>query len=376
VSGELEFTTRRFQLDALAGWALPVVPGNATLLVNSCFQVTVGPGLLRLAATDRRRTVLAVTSAVDTGSEGTVFIPAKKLTAMLSAAPEGDVTVSVKANLATVTAGTACWQLKLPDPTGYAGLPDLDGAEFAPVSREALLGALQTVRHAVGKDGRPAFAQVRIAESGGVMCATACGASLLARAPVPGFPFPVSVPALVLGDLVKLLAGISDKEVDVADAATCVAFRAGPVTLAAQHTGTEFPDVDELFLRQVRGNDQVLEVDKTALTQALRRARINADPSTSAVGLIADGETLTVVARDVGGNSAEEPVPAVWGREQRLLVVNGGFLESMLAVHPPASCVFRVAQDRGKQRAPLLLEDTESGVTGVCVQMPASQVGY
>jgi DNA polymerase III sliding clamp (beta) subunit (PCNA family) len=375
VSGGLEFTIRRFQLDALAGWALPVVPGNATLLVNSCFQVTVGPGLLRLAATDRRRTVLAETEAVDTGSEGTVFIPAKKLTAMLAAAPEGDVTVSVKANLATVTAG-AVHKLKLPDPTGYAGLPDLAGAEFAPISRKELLDALQTVRHAVGKDGRPAFAQVRIAESGGVMCATACGASLLARAPVPGFPFPVSVPALVLGDLVKLLAGISDKEVDVADAATCVAFRAGPVTLAAQHTGTEFPDVDEMFLRQARGNDQVLEVDKTALTQALKRVRINADPNTSAVGLIADGETLTVMARDSGGNSAEETVPARWAGEHQLLVVNGGFLESMLAVHPPASCVFRVAKDRGKQRAPLLLEDTESGVTGVCVQMPASQVGY
>lgn len=231
----LEFAVRRFQLVQLARWAGTAVPsGQVARAVSACFQVTVRPGMLRLAAVDQAKCVTAESPAVRTASSGTAYIPAKKLEALLSEAPEGDVTVAVKGSTAVVSAGAASWELRLPGPEGYTGLPDLSEVSLAPVSREKFLGALATVRHAVGRDdGRPQYRQVRIEESGGNMYACATDSSQFSRCPLPGFPVPLSVPAAVLDDLVKLLSKSASEDVEVAESERHVVFRAGPVTMAA-----------------------------------------------------------------------------------------------------------------------------------------------
>jgi DNA polymerase III sliding clamp (beta) subunit (PCNA family) len=380
--GSLEFTVRRAMFAQLADWVMTAVPSSATLPVNGCFQVTVSPENLRVAATDQAKAVLAEIPAISSQSSGQVYLPAKKLRSILSEAREGDVTVSVKAGTAAVTAGSASWQLRLPSPDGYTGMPDLESAAFAPVSREALRWALDTVRHAVGKDaGRPAFTQVRIAEAAGQMLACAADASQFASAPVNGFPRDMLIPGGVLDDLLKLLSKIPVDDIEVAESGPYAVFRVGTVTLAALRMGAPFPNVDQLFLGPVKGNDMKLGVDKDELTAALRRVRVNVDASTSAVALIADTAPggrgrLTVTGRDKGGNSAEEVIPASWAGEQHLMVVNAVFLASLLAAHPGATCEFMVGKDRGRVRAPLLLRDEDKQVTGTCPQMPPALVGY
>lgn len=380
--GSLEFTVRRAMLAQLADWAMIAVPSSATLPVNGCFQVAVSPESLRVAATDQAKAVAAEIPAVLSQSSGQVFLPAKKLRSILSEAREGDVTVSVKGGTAVVTAGSASWQLRLPSPDGYTGMPDLSAAVFAPVSRENLRWALDTVRHAVGKDaGRPAFTQVRVAEADGVMFASAADSSQFSRAPVPGFPCNMLIPGGALDDLLKLLAKSPVDDAEVAEVGPYAVFRVGPVTLAALRMGAPFPNVDQLFLGPVKGNDMKLGVDKDELTAALRRVKVNVDASTSAVALIADSDNgkrgrLTVTGRDKGGNSAEEVITAAWEGGLHLMVVNAVFLGNLLAAHPSAACEFKVGKDRGRVRAPLLLADEDRQVTGTCPQMPPSLVGY
>lgn len=381
--GSLEFTVRRAMLAQLADWAMTAVPSSATLPVNGCFQVTVSPEGLRVAATDQAKAVSAEIPAVLTQSSGQVYLPAKKLRSILSEAREGDVTISVKGGTAVVTAGSASWQLRLPSADGYTGMPDLSAAEFAPVGRENLRWALDTVRHAVGKDaGRPAYTQVRVnGDATGRMFACASDSNQFSRAPVNGFPRDMLIPGGALDDLLKLLAKSPVDDAEVAEAGPYAVFRVGPVTLAALRTGAPFPDVDQLFLGPAKGNDMTLGVDKDELTAALRRVRVNTDASTSAVALVAHSDNgkrgqLTVTGRDKGGNSAEEVIPASWEGGQHLMVVNAVFLGSLLAAHPSAGCKFKVGKDRGKVRAPLLLTDEDRLVTGTCQQMPPALVGY
>jgi DNA polymerase III sliding clamp (beta) subunit (PCNA family) len=378
--GSLEFSVRRFQILQLVKWAAVAVPASPTVPVYGCFQVTVSEDRLCLAAAGQRLSVTAETPAVTAPQAGTVYIPAKKLEAMLNEAPEGDVRIVVKGGIASVTAGSASWSLRLPPADGYDDLPDLSGAGFAPVNRGKLLAALTTVRHAVGKDaGRPAFAQVNIAaaDSGGMYaCATDSGQ--FSRAPVDGFPVPVSVPGAVLTDLVKLLSSAQEDNVEVADTGSYVAFRAGTVTMTVLKMTHAFPDPGQ-FLKPVQGNDRLLRVDKAELARALRRVRINADTTTSAVALIADGgdrPILTVESRDKDGNSAEEVISASWANDRQLLVVNAGVLEAMLTAHPSATCEFKVGLPRGRVLPALLLEDTEARVTGICPQLPPVVLGY
>jgi len=377
-----EFTARRFVLEKLTEWVSGVVPRKEALPIHGCIRVTVAPDGLQFVATDTERTVFASSPSVSTSSEGVVYLPAQRLKAILAEAPDGDITIRVKADYAEVAAtGGATWSLKLPVSTEYAKLPDVESAGFAPVSREKLLSALRTVRYAAGRDSsQPAFAQVHLAESAGAVYATASSGGRYSRAPVPGFPFETSIPTAALDDLIKLLSVSSMDDVQVAeldDPATglTLVFRAGPVTLAVLGFTQKFPDQDRLVLAPAQGNKDQLGADRGELQTALRRVRINADATTSAVGLVLADGSLTLEARDETGNRAQETIKVTWAGGDRLLVINAQFLLDMLAVHPGKSCVFRVGKDEGKRRAALLLEDAASGVTGVIPQMQPSLVG-
>lgn len=378
----IEFTARRFVLEKLTEWVVGVVPKKEALPIHGCIRVTVAPSGLQFVATDMERSVFATSPSVSTESSGLVYLPAQRLKAILAETAEGDITVRAKADYAEVVApGGATWSLKLPVSTEYAKLPDVEAVQFAPVSREKLLGALKTVRYAAGRDSsQPAFAQVHIAGSAEDMYATASFGGRYSRAPVPGFPFETSIPTAALDDLIKLLSVSTIDDVQVGELddpvlGVTLVFRAGPVTLAVLELTQKFPDQDRLVLAPVQSNKDQLGVDRTELQTAVRRVRINADATTSAVGFVLADGSLTLEARDEMQNRASETLQVAWTGGDRLLVVNAQFLLDMLSVHPDKSCVFRVGKDEGKRRAALLLEDPKSGVTGVIPQMQPSLVG-
>jgi DNA polymerase III sliding clamp (beta) subunit (PCNA family) len=377
--GNIEFTVRRVQLHQLAEHAVTVIPSGPTQPVFGCFQVDVRPGFLQLAGTNMVRTVWASTEAVSTTGSGRLYLPARKLRAMLAEAPEGEVTVRVRKNYATVSAGSASWSNRLPDSSQYPELLGLAGVPFEKVALDPFLTALRTVRHAVGKDsGRPQYTQVSIAEGHGplgpVMTATAWDSAQFARCPVPGFPFPVGIPDSVLDELVKLLASTPVEAAEVGRDGNALAFRVGPVTLAVVQLIKDFPN-SGLPVRAPAAGDQVFTVERDELRAAIRRVKINASTETSAVALVLDDGTLSVKSRDEF-DEASEAVPVLWEGGRRVLVVHHGFLASMLDVHPARSCTFRLGPDKGKRRSAVQLADEESGVVTTIPQMPPEWLGY
>ncbi len=377
--GPLEFTVRRSVVSRLAEWAVTAVPGgHVTLPVYACFRVDVAPGRLRLTGANGERVVRADTQAVSTESTGTVYLPAKVLRQILSEAPEGEVRVRVSGLFAQVSAGTAHWDLKMPVSSNYHELADLDAADYQPAGREELLSALKIVRHAVGRDAsRPQYAQVGVALDEDVMFASAADSSQYSRAPLPGFPFPAGIPSSALDDLLKLLADSKTDQVEAAEAGNDLVFRVGPVTLAVRKLDKPFPDRREQ-LAEARANEDELQVDRADLQQSIRRVRITSDHTSSAIALVLDDGTLTVLSRDKGENTAQETIPAKWSGGHRVVVVSGQFLYDMLAAHPAQECTFRVGRPRGRQKryAPLLLEDAESRVAGTVPSMPPELAGY
>jgi DNA polymerase III sliding clamp (beta) subunit (PCNA family) len=376
----VQFSVKRFQFAQLVTQALPAVPASATLPVGTCAKVTAREGSLCVAATSQQLSIFAESPAVTVALPGEVFLPARRLAAILSESPEADVTVTVKGGFAVVTAGGASWQLKLPNPEGFSGLPDLAEARFSPAGREKFLAGLNAVKHAVGRDaGRPAFTQACVAEHDGVMYVTATDSAQFSRAPVPGFPFPLAVPAGALDDLVKLLGkGVTDG-VEVADCGPYAVFRVKPVTMAVLKSAYPFPDVNRLVLAGTARNDLTLGVDKRELADALKRVAVNADPKTAAVSLVADSTgvspRLTVTGRDLSQNSAEQVIPATWSGGHLVLTVSAVFLSKMLAAYPGPTCEFRVAAPRGRVKPALLLEDKDAGVTCTCPQMAVAPAG-
>lgn len=377
----LEIRVRKARLAQLVEHAMPAIPSrDSALAVHGCFRVTAGPGWLQLTATNTMLTVFAGSRAADADGAGVLFLPARRLKEIVSAAPDGDITVSVRQDTAVVTAGPVHWDVKMPpSPRGYSELPDLDAVSFAPVPGKPLLAALKTVRHAVCKDsGRSSMHQVRVAKDGDGMLVSAHDGSQTSCAPVPGFPFGTTIPAGMLDELISLLAKNDETPVEAGETDGTLAVRAGHIVLACQRMTTEFPDLEERVLVPTSGYRHELAADKAELLRAVRRVSISASQGTSALALIAEGDQLTVVTRDDGGNRGEEQVQLArpWPGARRVVAVNWRHLADMAAACPAATLVLRLGEDTARSRSMLRLEDPASGVIGVIPQMKPSAVGF
>ena len=372
------FTAKRLVLAALADRAISVVPAREVVPVLKYFQVQVAPGKLQLAATDLELSVLAATPAVTTDAAQTLVLPARKLLAILREAPDGDVTVEVAGDRATVRAGHASWSLVLEDASSYPPLPDPAEVELHPVNRAALAAVLRNVRHAVGRDsGRPPLMQVDIAAADdGSAAVTACDGTRFARTTLHGFPVSMRLPSGALDDLVKMLESSELDQIHIGETGPALVFRIGETVFLASRLQAKFPDVEKLLLKPAEGNNLLLTADKAELTSAIRRVRINADESTSAIGLRLAKDQLTVIARDTHGNRAEESIAAGWEHGDRLVVVSHQFLSDMVAVHPSAQLRFWLGPEAGKKHPVIALKDEDTGTIGVIYQMTASLVGY
>ena len=373
------FTAKRLILAALVDKAISVVPTRDTQAVLKDFLVQVTPSSLQMAATDLELSVLASTPAVTTDAAQTLVLPARKLLAILKESPGDDITVDVDGEFATVRAGTASWTLQLNDCSDYPPLPDPAQVEMHPVSREGFLGALRAVRHAVGKDsGRPALQQVDIdvAAYPHAVNVTACDGTRFARTRLPGFPLSMQIPAGALDSLVKTLESSELEEVQVGETDSHLVFRVSGTVFLASKALAKFPDVEKLLLRPALENQLRMTADKAELASAIRRVRINADSTTSAIGLQLTEGTLTVIARDTNKNRAQESIALSWEGPDRLVVVNHQFLTEMLAAYPSQECQFWLGAESGRKRSVLMLKDEESGTVGIIYQMLASLVGY
>lgn len=372
--GEFSFTVKRFVLADATDWAASAVTTQAgSLPVLTCFQVRVTDAGLRVAATDLQRTVIAVSEAVDTKApEGSqVYLPSGRLLKMLTESPEGDITIEVKKSLATVTAANgAFWDLNLVPPDGFPVLPDPDGLTWDSYSRLKLLDGLKNVRHAVCRDAsRVTMTQVALTQAD----ITAADGNRMARVALEGYPVNMFIPAPVLPDLVRLLGRPVD-DIGVAETAKALLFGSGNVTVAVNKRFNEWPDIDKLMVSPTKGYDQVLGVDRETLLGAIRRVRINADASTSAIALSLDNGTMTVYSRDTDGNSAEEAITASWEHGERLLVVNHAYLTDMLTAHPQEWCEFKVGKDVAKKRSMVRL--SHESTIQVMTQLAPKLVGY
>lgn len=377
--GTFAFTVKQTILASLAASVAHALPAREQVPALGCFRVAVvtSPGVLQLAATNGEQVITAFTVAVAAEKGGVACIPARKLLAILREAPPGgEVTVSVVKNEAVISVGSSVWTLKLPDGSAYPELPKLSGIVFTPYSRQKLITAIRGVRHAVCKDAaQPTLTQVSIS-SGGSAVATASDRTRLARAAVAGFPVAATIPAPVLDDMVRVLSEHPDDNISVGDAPGYLAIAAGHVTLAIAKRSTQFPDMDKQLLEPaVKANTSRLTVDKAELDKAVRRVAITADAQTSAIALRLSGKQVTVEARDKGGNSSSEVIPAAWDDKPRVVVVNHSFLSEMLAASASPSCVFLLGPDAGKKLSPLLLSGKD-GEVQVLTRMPAALLGY
>jgi DNA polymerase-3 subunit beta len=361
------FTAKRFHLLQLTERAAAVVPGKNIYPLLSNFQVTIGEGRIKVAATDMELSVLSELDLVVCRGTGTVLIPARRFLSILREAAEGDVDVRVSKGTAHVTAGGASWDLVLQPADDYPPLPAAEDITFTPVSREKLLSAVSLVKGAASRDGtNPKLMAVSIS-NGKVIASSHVR---LHRAKVD-IPLNLQVPIGAVDDLLRLLNDCQADEIGIGEEKHVLAFRIGGDVFMAGKLANEYPDQEKRLLTPHLAGNQVLTVDKADLVAAVRRVRITADPETAAIGLRLAPGKVTVISQDKNRNAAQEEIPATRTSKERLVVVNHEHLQDLLGLSPGPQVTIRIGAEAGKRRSPVVLVDDKEGTAGVIGQLAA-----
>lgn len=360
---------KRFVLGSLLDKAAAVVPSREIVPVLKNFQFTVAPDLLRVVATDLELAVISETSLVDVDNSAVAMFPAQKMLEIIREAPDGDIVLDVEDGVARILAGSAEWTLRLPYGDDYPQLPDLTEVVFHTVDRGKFLAGLQAVRGAASTDTvRPSLMMVNLSQSR----LTACDGVRFQQARLgQELNLSMQLPIGAVDDLVKLLRSSELEQIELGEATYHLVFRLDTDVFIASKLMVDFPDVEALLLQPAMQNDEELICDRLELTEAVKRARINADSETSTLVLTFSEDLITVTTRDKFGNACRDTVMAVWPHAPRTVVVNHRYLTDMLGMYAARKCHFWFGPDTKTKKSPVLLRDPDTETVGIIQQMRA-----
>ena len=253
---------------------------------------------VELAATDLERSIRCRIAAQVKGS-GTIVLPGQVLSQLVSRLPEAEaIELREEDGRARLTCGPASFDLFT---LASDEFPDVKRPDGEPVGRMSLPSLLQGI-------SQTAFAALRASETTrlaltGVDIVLRDGAAKLAatngyrlaikKVPVEGLPEDYEgsflVDAAVLGDLSRVLAGLTEEAVEIYTDGGQLHFAAGPVFFSCRTIQEQFPD----FERVVPKDSEIgLFASRAELLDTLRRLEITAAEESGAVNLKVTGPTL------------------------------------------------------------------------------------
>lgn len=367
------FEIDRGVLKVLLEKAVEVVPNKSVIPVIKNFQFRVRGDKLSVVATNLNMSIIASTAmSVETKTGGVEVFPARKLLEIVRESDDGSrVFISVTGRTAVVVAGNASWEIALGRGSDFPRMPKVAAGDLQEVDRAELLRCLSTVKYAVGNAGRESLMMINV-KSGRF---TACDGSRLQQARMSGLSIDMQIPGSAIDKLIKMLKASDLQTMQVGEAENRLVFRVGADVLLVNKTASEFPPLEQLWLRPALSNDQELVVEKDLLLSAIKRVKINVDLEYSAVSLrLVPGPEgrmgeLVISASDVDGNSAVETVPANWAGKKRELVLHFRYLAEMLSSYAPDDCLFKLGEDQKTKKSSVLLLDAEARSMGIVQQM-------
>ncbi|HEU68198.1 MAG TPA: DNA polymerase III subunit beta [Candidatus Acetothermia bacterium] len=269
---------------------------------------------VELAATDLERSILCRIAAQVKGA-GAVVLPGQVLSQLVSRLPAAEtIQLGEEDGRVRLACGPASFDLfTLPADE----FPDVARPDSEAVGRIPLTGLLQGI-------GQTAFAALRASETTrlaltGVDIVLRDGAAKLAatngyrlaikRVSVEGLPEGYEgsflVDAAVLGDLSRVLAGVTEEEVAIYAAGGQLHFAAGPVFFTCRTIQEQFPD----FERVVPKDSEIgLFAPRAELLDTLRRLEVLAAEESGAVNLKVAGSTLEMSAASKDKGQGRESV--------------------------------------------------------------------
>ncbi|MBW4540070.1 MAG: DNA polymerase III subunit beta [Myxacorys chilensis ATA2-1-KO14] len=254
---------------------------------------------------------------------GTLTLPAKLLSDIVSRLPEGDITLDNGSNdnyLTNLTCASGQYQVRGMGAEEFPELPTIEDGEKTQLSAEALIDGLRGSLFAASADEtKQVLTGVHVSvQSDGLEFAATDGHRLAVvhtldqgdeQSARNESSLDVTVPAKALQELIKMLDRQGSNSVDVQFDQGQVVFEWTDQRITSRLLEGQYPNYRQLVPRQFAHQ---VSLDRRLFLSALERISVLADQKNNIVKMMLDGATqqmtLAVDAQDVG--SGRESMPA------------------------------------------------------------------
>ncbi len=339
-----------------------VVERRQTMPILSNILLSADAETVQLTATDLEVELVARVDA-GTGEPGEITLPGRKLLDIVRALPEeAEVSLSVEDNKAQVRAGRSRFALAT---MPAAEFPNVEGGEslveFSIAQRDLRHLIEQTQFAMAQQDVRYYLNGLLLEFRDGVLRGVATDGHRLSRCDVsaqlsPGEVRQVIVPRKGVLELYRLLEE-SDETVSVSISSNHIRVGVDELKFTSKLVDGRFPDYERVI---PRGGNNILQVDRQMLRQALGRTAILSNEKYRGVRLEMDNNRLGLQAQNPEQERAEEDVEVEYQGERLEIGFNVSYLLDPLAalesdsielilIDGNSSCVIRAPGDESTE---------------------------
>ncbi len=378
----MKFEIQQEELQKALDVVANVVPAKTTLPILTCVLMETLEGRLKLSATNLDISITTLTEKVEIKDEGRVAIPADKFISFVRTLRSGTVKFAQKGEKITLSCGTARMTQNTMNVEEYPALKELEETNGLDMEAALLIEMVNETSYSVSRDEtRPALMGINWEITPDSLTLVATDAHRLARSH-RSMDWTVKETRSMIVDtaglrhLPRIVVGQKDNPDDSGNITVFLgenqlSFRAGNTVLHARLLEGPFPDYNAVIPSD---NDKDVTVDKSDLTQAVRRVSIMADRITSQIRVGVESGRMELSARGADGAKSEDEIAIAYEGDAMEIGFNFSYLQDILKNIKAETVVLSM---RDAQSAALIKPVTEDGKeTGLlCLLMPLRLAG-
>lgn len=319
------FIDRRAFHAALATATRAVATRSSLRILSNVLLETNGDSRLLLRTTDLELSI-AHEVACDVRDGGSLTLPAKTLSEIVAALPDGLLTLEVADDAGTLRSGRSIYRIQGLPAVEYPPASTIADAPHVELPQPTLHALLRSTLPAISPDDtRPIITGALFSLNTCLtLAATDSHRLAVATAPVSGTEAQAIIPGRALRELLRLLDAESDRPVAVELAAEA-RFTVGNTVLVTRYIDGTFPDYERIIPSAKPKITVVLETEP--LIRAIKRAAIVARDNANRLTFQFSGPVLAVTATAETGTCREElEVQETIGADEFTVALNSRYL--------------------------------------------------
>ena len=329
-SNVLQIKVRKEEFLKAIGIVSGAISSKATLLIlSNILSQSNGPDELILTGTDLE---LAIKTKCPSHTllQGSVTIPAKKLSEIIRELPSGEIEITVgKNNAVNIKTAKSFFKIMGLEPDDFPKTPEISAEESCELNSEVLKQCFGLTSFAISKD------EARYTLNGVLMILTGAKARFVATdgkrlasiEKVTNLPdstmFEAIIPAKTIFELQKALSAESAGKIRIMHTQNQIIFQFGDTTFSSRLIEGRFPNYEQVIPKDLK---TTTEISRTEFLSALKRVSLLTSQDNQSAKLDFLKDKLLVSSRQPNVGEAKEEIPTDISGDELAVGFNPAYL--------------------------------------------------